>query len=479
MALTIEVELRAGRYETGGFDPRVPETVPSPFRLFCALVASAAAAEEDSGFDALRWLERQAPPLLHLPDVLDSSRDAAFVVNNATQHKPGSQTWPGRTNGRRQRAWVTFDAPRFVFSWPEADPDDAVTAVLQRLAAGVPYVGRVTSSARVRLGNGTAEGREGLTTYRPVTLRDPGVDVAVPYDGSVDALRDLHERGDRSWEAARFRRYADVVAAPDETAALHRSPLRRLVVFGFTPAASVAGRHLVKLTTALRAATMSRVAAIVGEGNLPAALHGHDPTIRHLAFLGLPFVGHRHSDGRLLGVAVALPDLDPADEATILAGLIGRDSSRQANRGEGLTDLTGVFRGPLSVEYRPLPRSPHAITEARWRGPLSGSRTWVTATPIMLDRYVRRGDDLASPVATALVTAGYPEPSDVTVTPGPLVPGGLAWQPMWRRHAGPNRPNRRVVHARVTFGEPVVGPVLAGSLRYLGVGLMAPEDDVS
>jgi hypothetical protein len=31
-----------------------------------------------------------------------------------------------------------------------------------------------------------------------------------------------------------------------------------------------------------------------------------------------------------------------------------------------------------------------------------------------------------------------------------------------------------MVHARVRFHQPVIGPVLAGSMRYLGLGLFLP-----
>jgi CRISPR-associated protein Csb2 len=41
------------------------------------------------------------------------------------------------------------------------------------------------------------------------------------------------------------------------------------------------------------------------------------------------------------------------------------------------------------------------------------------------------------------------------------------------------RPQRRLLHARIRFTELVVGPVLAGSMRYLGLGLFLPATPVS
>jgi len=92
---------------------------------------------------------------------------------------------------------------------------------------------------------------------------------------------------------------------------------------------------------------------------------------------------------------------------------------------------------------------------------------------MMLDRYPRRGFDTADAVAAALVTAGYPEPVEVSVLPAPVLRGGVH-RP--RPGSWPaRRPNRPLVHCQVEFPVEVRGPVVAGSLRYLGWGLFAPE----
>jgi CRISPR-associated protein Csb2 len=90
----------------------------------------------------------------------------------------------------------------------------------------------------------------------------------------------------------------------------------------------------------------------------------------------------------------------------------------------------------------------------------------------MLDGHLRRGRDEASEVARSLLIAGYPQPAEVETSAAPLMTGAV-----WRPRGGtlpPDRPHRRLVHARVRFAEPVTGPVLAGSMRYLGLGLFLP-----
>ncbi|GIU90561.1 MAG: hypothetical protein KatS3mg010_1660 [Acidimicrobiia bacterium] len=103
----------------------------------------------------------------------------------------------------------------------------------------------------------------------------------------------------------------------------------------------------------------------------------------------------------------------------------------------------------------------------------AGTRPWSTATPIALDHFTRSRDLDAELVAAAAVNAGYPEPVEVEACREPLVPGAIA-----RPSLGVLPPHRRrpLVHAHLRFGEPVVGPVVIGSLRFLGLGLCIPND---
>jgi CRISPR-associated protein Csb2 len=125
---------------------------------------------------------------------------------------------------------------------------------------------------------------------------------------------------------------------------------------------------------------------------------------------------------------------------------------------------------PLAVRYG---ADRAGLQPSRWAvSDRSGGQEWVTATPLMLDAHLHRGRDEASEVARSIVMAGYPEPVEVEVSGSPMVAGGV-WQP---RHGSlpPGRPRRRLVHARVRFGEAMTGPLLAGSMRYLGLGLFVP-----
>ena len=223
------------------------------------------------------------------------------------------------------------------------------------------------------------------------------------------------------------------------------------------PVAQVSGGQVAMLTGVLRRAVLSVVPDPV-----PAQVSGHGaPDRRHVGFLALPDVGHEHADGHVLGLALAIPgDLPRADLAALLKAVIP------------LSELRLPGGRILRLSYGAGDRA--GLRPEHWGGqPGTGSREWVTATPVMLDGHLHRGQrSEASEVARSLVIAGYPRPAGVEVSPAPLVRGGV-WQP--RPETLPrNRTHRHLVHARVTFPVPVAGPVLAGSMRYLGVGLFLP-----
>lgn len=464
MPLTATVTLRWGRYEAGGPDNRWPEAIPSPYRLFCALVAVAGRDGDPAVHPGLRWLEAQRPPAIVVPDILDSGRTDTFHVTNRVEAKGGSMNHPGRVNGAKHWAWVNFRGDSFQFVWPD-EPDVLTLASLEALAAGVTYVGRVESVATVRFHTGDAPTADDGRTFRQVPLGEGGETIAAPYRGCIDALVDAFERGAPAWETARAVAYVPErarVSVPID------GPFDSMLVLRLD-GQSVAGSNVLDLTAALRAAVMSRVERIVGSDSIPAAVHGHTADAAHLAYLGLPFVGHQHADGRVLGVAVALPAaLDPEVRDLVGQALVDPRAPLEELR-------YGRARGGrLAVQFDPF-ASVHTLLAARWQSSPDGSRWWTTATPLMLDRFPGR-DGVEAAVAADVVRAGYPAPTAVEVSRSGFVRGAQRYRRGWSEALG-SRPRRPLWHARVEFGAPVVGPVLVGALRFIGGGLLVPVPD--
>jgi CRISPR-associated protein Csb2 len=464
--LTIMIRLRHGRYDAGAERPGDAEWPPHPARVFCAIAAS---VSEEADWAALRWLESQPAPQVHADPAarVRASRSSAYVVENATSVRGGNQNWPGRTNGIRSRAFAVPVTDSFAVVWPQADPPPEVLARLAGLACKVPYVGRSTSMAEVTVSGTIADRPESWAVYQAAPFGDPGAGwpLRVPYPGYADELEAAYREGRRSWEVARVLPYTvtdDLAGAADSgtsgQAAAVRGPFEDLMVWSLArPIVRIGGDQVVALACALRKAVIVRVPDPV-----PAQVSGHGaPGRPHVGFLALPDAGHEHADGHILGFALAIPrDLAPADLAQLVKAVIL----------DPLSELRAARERVLALRYG---ADRHGLQPARWAaGRDGGTREWATVTPLMLDGHLRRGRDEASEVARSVVIAGYPQPERVEVSEAPLVEGAV-----WRPRPGTlpsGRPHRRLVHARVTFPVPVTGPMLAGSMRYLGLGLFMP-----
>jgi CRISPR-associated protein Csb2 len=465
MPLSILVRLRGGRYDAGGERPSESEWPPHPARVFCALTAS---AESDADWSALRWLEQQSPPQVWADPVgrVHRSRTRAWVVENAIRPDGGNLNWPARNNGFRARAFAVPSCESFAIVWPLADPAADTLTRLNLLAWKVPYVGRSTGTAQVSVIGVLPADMPGTVIYEPGVLGQRGQfwDLRVPYVGYAEALRDAYADGRRSWEAARTLPYItarsahqaeNVTEGPEATA----GPFGDLLVWEIErPVTRVGGDIVVSLASALRRAVLSLAGT-----DVPGQVSGHtQPGRTHLAFLALPDVGHEHADGHVLGLALAVPRDMPDQDLTVLL--------RSVLLGQELKEVRFSSGRPLAVSYG-SDRS--GLRPSRWTAG-QGKREWVSVTPMMLDGHTRRGRDEASEVARSLVIAGYPEPTDVEVSATPMVTGGI-WRP---RHGSlpSSRPHRQMVHAHIRFHQPVIGPVLAGSMRYLGLGLFLPTN---
>ncbi|HXG40322.1 MAG TPA: type I-U CRISPR-associated protein Csb2, partial [Candidatus Limnocylindrales bacterium] len=188
------------------------------------------------------------------------------------------------------------------------------------------------------------------------------------------------------------------------------------------------------------------------------------PPRRRCSFVALPFVGHAHATGEVLGLGIAL----------------GADLAHELRR--ALLQLFGFDRldGPRIDRIRvpdlglTLPLAPPdgrwALEPGRWIGP---ARRWASALPVVLDWFPKRDRGFEEIVRQGIVVAGYPEPAAIELRPASAVPGA----PFLRRHDRKRRaaePVRPWAHLVVEFGVDLTGPVLLGHMRHLGLGLCAP-----
>ena len=473
MSLMIDIELISGRYHAAGAGDRdAVEWPPHPARVFCALVASARC---DSDREALRWLERLSAPLVQAAANVRHDVRASYVVTNSIEKSGGSQFHPGRTNALKLRHSVVPDRSRVRLVWPNVDPVPSTVAVLDALARRVPYLGRSTGVAalsfRMAGEPGSPELPVGLVQFEPAPGARDGMALRVPYAGYLDHLVDQYDNGRPAWEVSRDVNYR-LAGGESPGGELHGtvptiapSVYTDVIILRFT-GLRPDGRLTTIFTEALRRAVMS-----VTQDPLPEALHGHDADGRpHVAFLGLPNADNPHADGRLLGLAVAIPDLpEPQRRAIVRGVLVGMRAEGDTGAEQRVLRLSVPRIGQVDLSYQPGLVRPWGIRPERWR---PGSDHWVSVTPIVLDRDPRRGD-FRGEIARSCLSIGLPEPKDVVVSTSPLVMGGIRMRPGDLPEQARGKLFR---HVELRFGQKVAGPMLLGAGRYLGIGLMAPLD---
>lgn len=487
MPFRVSVHLLEPAYQAAGAYASRAEWPPHPSRLFCGLVSVADPADAVQDL-ALRWLQEQPAPRVRVPAGTAEAEEArrSWVVTNAIG-KSSHAVLPGRmSSGMRQWPQRSLEQPLVEFEWA-AEPPAGVAAVLEMLAKANPYIGRATGHALVHA----------QVVDEPLAVDEPGgwqvwapapqgasawetVSVRVPYAGYLERLRQAYEEGQPAWQQSQAVPYMPEQPAgtePSEAVVVDPvpGPWRDLVTFAFAQGVSVDPSLTVQVAEVLRREVLARLKWLGHDVQPMVAIHGHkDPQDRRqlCAFLGLPFVGHKHADGRLRGVAVALPhDLPASQRRALVAALIHVEGGlRQLQVPTVAEPVTLEYVGPEAAEVKRL----ESVQARRWVAP---SRWWTTALPMVLDGFPDRRSGrsrVETLVAKSCRLAGLPDPVEVQVLrSGAYLPGAAQLQPAALRRKEGERPFPGR-HVRVRFAQPVTGPVVIGSKRNFGLGLCVP-----
>ncbi len=210
----------------------------------------------------------------------------------------------------------------------------------------------------------------------------------------------------------------------------------------------------------------------------------------HMAVLPLPFVGRRHADGHLLGLALAFPsDVTTRERATVLRQFFERNQDGEWLMRlslHGFRRLTGADSHcdfELVREQRLNP--PRTLAPETWT---AACTIWETVTPIALDRFPKTDranrsawlNEVAEIICSSCENTGLPRPGEVQVHHNAFVegvpkarPDGGGFPLMGGTKA--NRAARFQVHARIVFDTSVIGPVILGAGRFVGYGLCRPN----
>ncbi len=541
----IEVNFLTGRYvATYHNDRRRSEWPPHPARLFSALVATWIDADkpDEAERKVLEWLETQGPPAIaasdavarrvvaHFVPVNDASivsrnwqarkasavselatelhRELAYLNGGVTKEVTRTQQklarerdvsrqvrHVGNTNPssaiqilpdhrvKQERFFpsVTPDHPRVSYLW-DTRPPGALNDVIDGLLCRVTRLGHPSSLVSCRV------------------APNPPAASHVP-DKAGDSLRGVM-RGQLAELERRYARhqgikprslpytdirYRQVTEISPEEQPHEPDTTGDWIVFEFAhDSRALPAMRTVELATAMRAAVLD-----CAEGPVRGELGGYGPDGRqtaapHVAFLPLPYVGFRHADGRLLGIAVSVPKaLDDASRRALFRA-IGTWERAASSGWVGWVELNLGNRDVIRLSRLRGPATLVSLRSRVWRRP---SRRWVSALPVALPRHpgrLGRGTQAARTRAWAQADAalrmacahvGLPEPSGTEVGFSPFVAGARMTTsfPPFSRNGKTTR--RQLVHASVTFDYPVAGPLVLGAGRFVGLGLMRPVAD--
>lgn len=495
--LVLSFRFLAGRYHATPWGRHVNEAdvawPPEPWRLLRALIAVWHRKADQRRFpeDLLaRLVDRlaEAPPLYRLPP----------AIHSHTRHY-----MPWYKKGPQDRVLVfdgflrlAKDDPLEV-CWPDASLPGDEMALVEHLAERLQYLGRAESwveaccrfdgsfQANCRPdGDAIASEGEGLTLLAPLPARHwaerrerlladaQGLSparrkarVALLGRHLIDALRpdtaDWQKEGFAGVPAAQGVAYRRSPCRPEQSAAPVDAP--------FTTARFVlAGKPLPRLGDAvrigevLRQALMSTIDRHLGSVPWQVSGHGENGNHRHAFFLPEDADG----DGRI-------------DHVTVhSAG--GFDSSCRA----AFAHLTRLWSDPHGEWHLALEAigSHEAVAGMCLTSPVATARTWQSLTPYLHPWHRKRGFGPREQLLRELERRGFPAPVQMDGLDQVTV-GDRSWRSAQYRRVrtgkgkGQAQPDSRGSLWRLTFAEPVSGPLALGFACHYGLGSFRPMPD--
>ena len=457
----------AARFEDGDLKEQA-EWPPHPSRLFSALVdAWGECGEDPAEREVLEWLERQEPPEIYYTPYAERRNVTVFAPINdeSVAKKLGATLVESRARKPRRFPSVAPLDPQVFFLWPRAELSAERQKHLEGLCSRVYRLGHSASLVEVNLTPGVPADHERL-------LPDPNglFRIRVPYRSRfkelVENYRRFREDPLRQFRPSRGLAVSYGEKLP-ERPALPRSHFAHMMVFRQTAGEPVGLRGTLQVTAALRAATLR-----LGPQPSPECLSGHAPAstpeapVRseraHLAWITLANVGHRHADGRVMGVAALVPaELNQQEVGVCLATVRKIHRLNVGQLGEWLLE-------PATEETLAW-----TLRASSWMGP---AQHWATVTPFVFDRFPDDpyGEEAERVVAAACERIGLTRPAAVTLTqisPHFGVPPSFAFP---AAPARPGKPQRFHLHVILSFPGPVQGPLVIGAGRYYGYGVCRP-----
>lgn len=465
--MTVPVILRIafpwGRYHATGWGRHVNEGAidwpPAPWRLLRALYATWQHRLPDLPADTVHGL--LGALAAELPDYVVPPHQVAHTRH----YMPDGAFAFGKIEEGRDKTFDTFavverGAAVYV-RWPVDLPPDQHDA-LTRIATRVPYLGRAESVCEADLA--TAVPDDAGTPVRPANghqptgaTRIPLLSPTVPLDLAALLRRGHPDPAGTRWVDYQFD--APATTAPTRRTTPARAAAPTAIRWTYTARAQPSITAAVTLGHVLRRACQSAYGRHNGGGA--------SPTLSGRASDG-PVRADQHSHAHYLALSSDGVHID-----TLLVWAPERFSPDEVSALATLPGLTGHGHIP---DFRPgrlgltaLGAVEHVVPE------LAGPATqWHTVTPFAPARHAKRGtswdDHVADQIRFELRVRRLPAPAAIEITPGEA----LRYRRYRPDHERLNQA-RRATGIRLTFPEPVTGPLSLGALNHFGLGLFTPQ----
>jgi len=507
--VAIAFRFPAGRYHATPWGRHVNEAAvawpPEPWRIVRGFIATwhrkvDHATYSEEALTSLLGALAGEPPVYQLPE----------AIHAHTRHY-----MPVRS-GRQDKKTLIFDAfvrlapeAELVVAWPSVDLDPNQTALLDDLLTPLGYLGRAESwveARRLAVWEGEPNCVPGEEAVDPDTGEVLGevVPLYLPQPpGEYGQLRErmlsgLTARGlkprerkrveatlPEAWLAALSLDTSDLQAAgwsaPPAARLIHylrpeaalqpmappRPKPSRPSASPTTARFALYGRPLprvedaVKVGEWLRSGLMGQAKRILGEDRIPPELAGHHGSQRaeghdHAFFLPEDADG----DGRIDHVVLHIPAGLSADGCQVVAAL-RRLWTREGYDWQVI--LEGLGGGPALAAATPL---------------FGESRTWLSVTPYLHPWHVKKRFTVADQLRRECRERGLPELSAVEAIPTVQVasrPRHAVHFYRFRSKRGLTQPDTHGSFWRLTFAEPVAGPLALGFACHFGLGLFRRE----
>lgn len=505
--LTIHVRAHEGRYHGYG------DELPSPFRLFQALVAGAGISGplDQETKEALAWLEGLPDaPIVASPHMSRGQAVTVFMPNNDLDKFDGDVRNIARTRSA-QKVWRPrhFDASvPWIYAWPFANVDegDGHAKAICALADKLHQLGRGVDMAWAWGDLLDEAALEALMADYNGVVRRPGVgdglQLACPTDGSLRSLVRRHgsarfQREKSNERVSGLHPEAVFVQQPKpsyrqvsyESPPAHhvfelRSPTdsERRVAWPLEGASSlvvlVREAARARLSTAMPSRTVEIDQYLVGRARDGSKAV---PAGRRVRIIVLPSIGMHYADHAIRRVLIEVPASCP----------LRSEDVRWAFSGAELFD-------PQTGEAKDVLLSPSNDNDMlRHYGVGARARVFRCVTPVVIPEEGKRrrieltrkligaknglervleGSRARAAVVQALRHAGVSAPAEsIRLQREPFDGSGSRVEPFAE---GTRFEKERLWHVEIAFGESIEGPLLLGDGRFLGLGLMAPARDV-